>query len=458
MQFGQVQVSHAAKEAFRNQDYKPWHASRISSNTHSQDVLDLAIDSLCAACETLLDPAATIQYAFEVLASCTTALAEACLFDEAATLAEHVTCIVRLVATDTESVAARTWLVRWLNSLSSALARVGQPERALLVAIEAVELARALADQSPPLQAELSRSLFLLSSRYSVLRRTTEGICAIEEAVRIDRLLAEQHGDEAHQASLAVSLVLLSYCQRVVSQPEAALESSTQAIQLFRKLYDQSPDLYCADLATCLTSNANRQAALGHAEAAFSTCSEAVQLLRDLYSRRPEHYRHALAECLNSLSYRQLSRGRFTESLASAMEAVQLKQVVYADNPRLAAEYLAHGLDTLSDMQAAAGGLDQEALATLEEAIGMQRKLFQERPSMQGGSLAVMLFNASLRHAKLGHASESQAFRTECQAICSGSNVSSGIQLQLKLGRSDGVDLRRSLLASLEAQADVDDL
>jgi hypothetical protein len=290
-QFGQMQVSQAAKEAFQSQAYKPWNAARLSSEVGAQDVLDQAIDSLCAACETLLDPSGTIQHAFEVLADCALALSEACLFDEAVVLTDHVLCIARLVAADTMCLAGRTWLIRWLNSSSNVLKSVGQYERALLVSVEAVDIAREVEKESSMLQPELSRSLYILASRRNVLGQSMGALCAIEEAVQLDRRLASQRSDEASSASLAVSLNLLSHIQRINSRPLPALESATEATQLFRGLYATSPDLYCADLATCLTAYANRQSVVGNADAALLACEEACQLFRNLYALRPARYR-----------------------------------------------------------------------------------------------------------------------------------------------------------------------
>jgi hypothetical protein len=291
VQFGHVQVSQTAKEAFRNQGYKPWDARRLPSETEAQDVLDAAVDSLCEACETLLDPAITIQHAFEVLASCTTALTEACLFQEAVVLAEHATCIVRLVMAGTQSLSGRTWLVRWLISLSNVLALVANYERALLVGTEAVDLARTLVKESATLQGELSRALYNLSVQRNHLRQRNGGLCAIEEAVGIDRQLAAQEPGPAHLASLAVSLVHLALMQWLADDLQASLLSTSEAAELFRDLYDRSPDLYCADLAICLTNYSIRQSYTGSPAAALSSSQEAVCLLRSLYGRRPDRFR-----------------------------------------------------------------------------------------------------------------------------------------------------------------------
>jgi hypothetical protein len=226
-----------------------------------------------------------------VLADCALALSEACLFDEAVVLTDHVLCIARLVAADTMCLAGKTWLIRWLNSSSNVLKSVGQYERALLVSVEAVDTARALEKESPVLQPELSRSLYILSSRRNLLGQAKGALCAIEEAVRLDRELARLHGDEVFSASLAVSLVHLSHVQRINNKPEAALETSIEATKLFRELYTSSPELYGADLATCLTAFSNRHDAVGSRQAALEACTEAVQLFRGLFAMRPTRYR-----------------------------------------------------------------------------------------------------------------------------------------------------------------------
>jgi hypothetical protein len=172
--------------------------------------------------------------------------------------------------------------------------------------------------------------------------------------------------------------------------------------------------------------------------------------------------RSAFADALNSLSYHQASF-RMPESLVSAADAVALQRLSFAESPKLAAQALSRSLNTLSDMQADMG-FDQEALASIEEALSIHRRLYREHAIRHAGDLAGHLLIASLRYLKLGRISESNACRSECQELCRASentrrkiirNIKAGLARRVLLDTSDGVDFMRSLQATLEPQFEV---
>jgi hypothetical protein len=164
---------------------------------------------------------------------------------------------------------------------------------------------------------------------------------------------------------------------------------------------------------------------------------------------------------LNSLSYRQINCTMPASSLESALESVALKRLMFSENPKMAAESLSRALDTLSDIQEAFGGMDQEALASVTDALKVQRKLYQEYPMRYRGFLAVLLFHAALRYDTLDRRPDSEAARVECEELCRGCNetrrqvlrnIKADMARHLKLDRTHNAELMRSLSEALEAQ------
>jgi hypothetical protein len=162
---------------------------------------------------------------------------------------------------------------------------------------------------------------------------------------------------------------------------------------------------------------------------------------------------------LNGLSYVQAFY-RLPESLVSAAESVNLRRLPSAHGPVIAWQSLSNSLDTLSDMQADMG-MDQEALTSIEEALGIHRRLYQEHAIRHAADLAVRLFIASVRYLKLDRLTESDHCRRECVELCRASvdvrrktirNIKVGIARRLAIDRTDGVDFMRALQATLESQ------
>ena len=82
-----------------------------------------------------------------------------------------------------------------------------------------------------------------------------------------------------------MSLNNLGAEQSELGQREAALASTLEAVDLYRKLAEARPDAFLPDLAMSLNNLGTMQSALGQREAALASTREAVALYRRLARR-----------------------------------------------------------------------------------------------------------------------------------------------------------------------------
>ena len=138
-----------------------------------------------------------------------------------------------------------------------------------------------------------------------------------------------------------------------------------------------------------------------------------------------------LAASLNNLSNRFSALGRREEALASIKEAVAIQRDLAATRPDAFRPDLATSLNNLSNCFSELGRRE-EALAAIEEAVAIQRDLAATRPDLAGS-----LSNLSNRFSALGRREEALASNEEAVAI----------QRDLAAARPDAFrpDLARSL-------------
>ena len=97
---------------------------------------------------------------------------------------------------------------------------------------------------------------------------------------------------------------------------EDALAASEEAVRLNRALAEARPDAFISNLAMSLTTLANRLSDLGRREDALAASEEAVCLNRALAEARPDAFTPDLAMSLNNLATILSALGRREEALA----------------------------------------------------------------------------------------------------------------------------------------------
>jgi len=208
----------------------------------------------------------------------------------------------------------------WANRLSIRLSDVGERGEALVVAREAVELYRALAEASPQAyMPDLAMSLNNLANRLSEVGERGEALGVAREAVDLRRVLAEA-SPQAYTPDLAGSLNNLANRLSAVGERGEALRVAREAVDLRRVLAEASPQAYTPDLAMSLNNLANHLSAVGERGEALVAAREAVELYRALAEDSPAAYTPDLAGALNNLANILSEVGKQDEALETFVE------------------------------------------------------------------------------------------------------------------------------------------
>jgi tetratricopeptide (TPR) repeat protein len=377
--------------------------------------------------------------------------------------------IVKRLTAEPSKNTNRSVLASALNNLANRLIAVGQREKALARAQEAVDIRRELAAAQPiGFRTDLAGSLHNLANMLSALGRREEALERAQETVDLYRESAADHPD-AFRPELAGSLNNLANRLIALGRREEALARAQEAVDIRRELAVAQPDAFRPKLAGSLNNLANILGALGRREEALARAQEAVDIRRELAAAQPDFFRPDLAMSLNNLATRLGELGRQEESLARARESAELYRELAAAQPDSFRPNLAGSLNNLaiglSDL-----GLREEALARAREAAELHRELAAARPdsfrpdlAMSLNTLAIRLSDLGLREEALARAQEAaelyrelvatrpDAFRPDlAMSLITLANRLSDLGLREEaLARAqEAVDIRRELAAT----------
>ncbi len=156
-----------------------------------------------------------------------------------------------------------------LNNLGLRLSELGRREQALAPAEEATDIYRRLAEANPDAYLpNLAMSLNNIGIRLSELGRREQALAPAEEATDIRRRLAEANPD-AYLPNLAMSLWSYAWvCVNGQHNWPAALESITEAIDIFGPLTEQLPQMFGGRLFAAYRTQADVLAGLGRLDEA----------------------------------------------------------------------------------------------------------------------------------------------------------------------------------------------
>jgi tetratricopeptide (TPR) repeat protein len=213
-----------------------------------------------------------------------------------------------------------------LNLLGARLSLLGRIEEALPVSQEAVAIDRRLADIQPAaFLPDLAKSLNNMCWYLSNLDRREEALVASNEAVSIYRRLADTHPD-AFLSDLARSLNNLGNDLSNLRRHVEALAASREAIFIYRRLADTAPDAFLPDLAMSLNNVSGNLSDLGHREEALTASQEALSVYRRLADTQPDAFLPDLAMSLENLSIHLSDLDRHEEALKAGQEAIVIRR------------------------------------------------------------------------------------------------------------------------------------
>ena len=229
-------------------------------------------------------------------------------------------------------------LARALNNAGLFLFACGQRESAMAATEEALSLRRALAKSDPSMfDGDLARSLNNLSLFLCVLGDDT-ALSTTQAALKLYRRLAAR--SPSIEPELAATLHNLGLRLAEAQRWDAAVEASTEAVSLRRKLALVHPDVFTPALATSLGSlgdissaaaastgglGGDGSSAGGWAEKGIAASEASVAVWRTVIVNDPER-ENDLAAALHVLSGRLASVGRADEAGALSAEADTLKR------------------------------------------------------------------------------------------------------------------------------------
>ena len=299
----------------------------------------------------------------------------------------------RLLQLDSEASPAIR--ARRLNNLAIHLSELGQREKALQAAQEAVELYSQLAQQRPDaFNPDLARSLNNLAAMLSELGQREKALQAAQESVELRRLLAQQRPD-AFNPDLAGSLNNLAAMLSKLGQREKALQAAQEAVELYSQLAQQRPDAFNPDLAMSLNNLAGRLSELGQREKALHAAQEAVDLYSLLAQQHPDAFNPDLAASLNNLASRLSALGQREKALQAAQESVELYSLLAQQLPDAFNPDLAGSLNNLANRLSELGQREK-ALQAAQESVELYSQLAQQRPDAFNPHLARSLIVLAL--------------------------------------------------------------
>jgi nucleoside phosphorylase/tetratricopeptide (TPR) repeat protein len=204
----------------------------------------------------------------------------------------------------------------------------------------------------------------------------------------------------------------LGIAQSELGQREAALASTTEAVDIYRKLAAARPDAFRPNLAMSLNNLGNRQSELGHHAPALASMTEAVKINRALAIAAPDAFMPDLAVSLSNLGNIQSDLGDRASALETATEAVDIYRMLAAIRADAFLPNLATSLNNLGAVQGELGQREP-ALASMVEAVAIRRKLATARPDVFLPDLAASLNNLGNRQSELGWREPALASTTE---------------------------------------------
>jgi nucleoside phosphorylase/tetratricopeptide (TPR) repeat protein len=208
----------------------------------------------------------------------------------------------------------------------------------------------------------------------------------------------------------------LGAMQRDLGRRELALDSSQEAVSIYRTLVAKRPNAFLPDLARGLNNLGNKRIDLGQLEPALAATLEAVAIYRALAAASPNAFLPYLASSLNNLGTIQHDLGQRESALASAQEAVAICRKLAAVHSDASLADLATSLNNLGTAQI---DLNQgeSALASTQEAVAIRRMLAAIRPDTFLPDLASSLNNMGNHQSELGQRVAALASIQEAVAI-----------------------------------------
>ncbi|MEV0330198.1 tetratricopeptide repeat protein [Micromonospora echinospora] len=250
--------------------------------------------------------------------------------DEALAVVEEATDICRRLVVANPAVYLPVLAVS-LNNLGALLNDLGRRDEALAPAAEATDVYRRLVVANPAVYLpDLAGSLNNLGVFLDDLGRRDEALAVAEEAVSIRRRLVVAN-PAAHLPDLALSLNNIGILLSQLGRRDEALAAAEEATGIYRRLAEANPAAYLPDFARSLGAHASVCVNVkDNLSQAFESVIQAVNLYRLLAAQLPQMFvsnlfsaYRTLADVLEALGREDeadVLRQQIKEALGGAQE------------------------------------------------------------------------------------------------------------------------------------------
>ncbi len=224
----------------------------------------------------------------------------------------------------------------------------------------------------------------------------------LDEALRLD--IPEE------QARLKEQIAFCLYRQ---GKPDQTLLMAREAIAIYRRLVQKSPNIYRPLLATILNWEAILLAEINKLVTAQKVFDETLAICRDLCREAPGVWSPLLAEVLNNYALLSAQLREFIKAEAYYTESIDVYRELFHPRHRV---FLALVLNNYGNLMAAMNRLDR-ALPLHQEALHLRRLLVAGNPDYYRAPLGQSLFNLSLLLGEMGNYDEAQKYDEELREL-----------------------------------------
>jgi hypothetical protein len=213
---------------------------------------------------------------------------------------------------------------------------------------------------------------------------------------------------------LATCLGEMSGLLMKIGSAQAAIDASTESVELWQRLYEKDPALHWRSRADGLLTYSDELAAIGNFPDSLAAAKEALQLSEavDKKSNIEAQYTHAYA--LYTVAAR-LSHDS-AEALTYGQQCVEIQRDLYEQNADRFRASFARSLNLLGALMLAAGQ-NADAHRALDEAEPLLRRLVAEQPGGFEDTLTRVLLNKLQLLRELGELIEAFRVADEIGAI-----------------------------------------
>lgn len=286
--------------------------------------------------------------------------------------------------------AYQAGLAEALDLLSREQAALGQRQRALALAEEAVELLRTAGQETGQPVALLVNAQVNRAGRLAALGRHEEDLTVLRETLVLARRLAADGGEDS-LGHLTQCLTELGDSLRTAGHVAEALPVAQEAADLARRLVETRRNAHLALLAHALRNLGKTLADADQGPAGIEAARESADLYQLLASTNPNVFLESLSVALSEYAVFLRQGGRAVEELDTAGEALAIQRGLSAADPGRHGLLYAAMLCDYSD--ALAADREDEAVTVAREALALVRSL----PGMGRAEIAMVTWTLGKR-------------------------------------------------------------